>query len=96
MPSLVGNCNSIESLVGVALASEGEAIVGDPDLDNGDIENNSLRKNMNYTFALSRCSTLCKTAGHDKQSVSLVISLVDEATEGMRQGLHISHTSNLL
>jgi hypothetical protein len=53
-------------------------------------DDRSFRKNMNYVFAMGRCGQLCKTAGHDKVALASVVSLVDEATERLRKGLHIS------
>jgi hypothetical protein len=54
------------------------------------IDDDSFRHNMNYVFAMGRCSQLCKTAGHDKVALASVVSLVDEATERLRRGLHIT------
>ncbi len=53
-----------------------------------DIDDDSFRHNMNYVFAMGRCSQLCKTAGHDKVALASVVSLVDEATDTLRRGLH--------
>ena len=40
----------------------------------------AFNKNMNYSFALGRCSQMCKSAGHDKVALASVVSLVDEVT----------------
>jgi hypothetical protein len=80
-----------------SLAGEGHSTCQGPGFEDdasGDEEVGNLahRKNMNYVFALSRCSQLCKTAGHDKGALASIVSLIDEATERMRQGLHITPT----
>jgi hypothetical protein len=48
--------------------------------------------NYSYKFLYSRCSELCRAAGHDKPAMAAVVSLVDEATERLRMGLHINPT----
>jgi hypothetical protein len=53
-------------------------------------DDSSYKNNLNYVFALGRCSQLCKTAGHDKVALASVVSLIDEATERLRRGLHIT------
>ena len=53
-------------------------------------DNQSTSNNFCYKFLLSRCTELCRTAGHDKTAMAAVVSLVDEATERLRMRLHIS------
>jgi hypothetical protein len=53
-------------------------------------DNSSSSNNFCYKFLLSRCTELCRTAGHDKNAMAAVVSLVDEATERLRMRLHIS------
>jgi hypothetical protein len=62
----------------------------DPETVREGIDDASYRNNLNYVFALGRCSQLCKTAGHDKVALASVVSLIDEATERLRRGLHIT------
>jgi hypothetical protein len=53
-------------------------------------DNRSTSNNFCYKFLLSRCTELCRTAGHDKTAMAAVVSLVDEATEGLRMRMHIT------
>jgi hypothetical protein len=48
--------------------------------------------NYSYNVLYSRCSELCRAADHDKTAMIVVVSLVDEATERLRMGFHISPT----
>ena len=74
-------------------ACQGAVLEDDESVEATEATNhNTFGKNMNYVFALSRCSQLCKAAGHDKVALASVVSLIDEATERMRQGLHITPT----
>jgi hypothetical protein len=63
-----------------------------PDNTQDERTTHSTSNNFSYKFLLSRCSELCRTTGHDKTAMAAVVSLVDEATERLRMGLHISPT----
>jgi hypothetical protein len=100
MPSHPGsntNAASTNVIIGSVLAQRaledpsGEgALLQDKESVQEGIGDSSYGNNMNYVFALGRCSQLCKTAGHDKVALASVVSLVDEATERLRRGLHIT------
>ena len=53
-------------------------------------DNRPASNNFCYKFLLSRCTELCRAAGHDKTAMAAVVSLVDEAMERLRMHLHIS------
>jgi hypothetical protein len=100
MPTLPGSNTSVASndvIIGsvaarteIADTSVQGGILHDEESVQEGINEVSYRNKMNYVFALGRCSQLCKTAGHDKVALASVVSLIDEATERLRRGLHIT------
>jgi hypothetical protein len=94
MPSPVVNLDTpgVESTPAMNWHFPLEDNVQDGESTSGEVDNQSYQQNMNYTFALSHCATLCKTAGHDKRTLASVVSLIDEATMCLRSGLHINPT----
>jgi hypothetical protein len=87
--NFLGTDDSVNEMDNVSTFYENE---NDRETVMAGIDKDTYDRNMNYSFALSRCATLCKAAGHDKVALSSVVSLVDEAMERMRQGLHINPT----
>jgi hypothetical protein len=100
MPSLVviqdsSAVQSTPSIVNWPVAQDNDDDDDDAEITMGAVDNLSYWQTMNYTFALSRCATLCKTAGHENHALALVVSLIDEATKRIRSRLHINPTSNI-